>query len=1056
MARPVSRRSEVFFPGGMLQACDISIVLMLVLAAGLAGQVRPVDGLHQYTPRVYALTNAAIHLEPGKVVKGGTVLLRDGLIEAAGRQVNIPADATVISLEGKNIYPGFIEPYWEVAPARRGRGTDTAPPRAESGITSHWSERVRPSQSVFSGLKPDSSDLAGLRKLGFTTAHLVPVGGIFCGPTAVIQLTDWGPEASLSENIAQTLAFEYGGRRDRRYPRSLMGSIALIRQTILDAQWYARAWDIYRRYPQFNERPEVNADLAALAQTIAENKPFLFTTDDELASLRAGEIAAEFGLPLWVAGNGYEYRRLKALKKLNAFFIIPVNFPETPKVATLEDELQVSLEVLRHWDQAPDNPQRLHRAGIPFALTSGKLQDRSRFKASLARSVERGFDAKQALAALTTIPAEYLGLSASYGKIAKGYVANLVVTDSDYFSGESRVMAVWIAGKEYQLEPEPVEDFRGEWELSFPIEGETSVSYSLHVEGKVGSPGGRLEWNKTSVSLNELKLRGSFVSWTIPADSIGREGVWRFSGNILGNAATGTGIRTDGSSFTWSATRSSAYTDTQDEEAEKKTPEEASRLQPLYPEGAFGRPEPPEQQANILVRNATIWTSGREGIIKGGDLLIERGKISAVGRSLTVPRRARKSLVEIDATGKHVTPGIIDDHSHTALSSINEGSQAITADVRTRDVIDSDDIAIYRDLAGGLTMINQLHGSANPIGGQNSVIKLRWGATPLELIDQRAPQGIKFALGENVKRSNVSNVTTVRYPTSRMGVDQIIRDALRAARDYQREWETYNASRTLRTTRIPPRRNLEMEALVEVLEGKRIVHTHSYRQDEILNFIRIADDFGFTTGVFHHVLEGYKVAPEIARHGAGASCLSDWWAYKFEVYDAIPYNSALLTQAGVVVSHHSDDTRNGEQARRLNTEAAKAVKYGGLSEEEALKLVTINPAINLKVDRYVGSLEPGKDGSFVIWSGHPLSTYTRCEQTWIDGCKYFDIAADLVMRKQQQAERAQLIQKALSAVSNGGGARGKRGGGRPSIIHLDGEQNSDFDYLGDLRKEVQQ
>ncbi len=1023
MTKHTHQRPKVYVLRCGLRACRISArlwsaaVLTLVLAAGLTGQVRPVTGLHQYTPRIYALTNAAVHLEPGKVVKNGTVLLRDGLIEAAGPRVNIPADATVISLEGMDIYPGFIESYWEVSPGNQGRAAGATPPRAQTTITSHWSERVHPSRSVFSGLKPDSSDLASLRKLGFTAANLVPARGIFRGQTAVIQLTDWGPEASLSDNVTQALAFEYGGQQDGEYPRSLLGSIALIRQTILDAQWYARARDIYRRYPQFNESPEVNEDLADLAQALAENKPFLFTTDDELASLRAGEIAAEFGLPLWVAGNGYEYRRLQALKELNAFFIIPVNFPKAPEVATLENELRVSLEALRHWDQAPDNPQRLHRGGIPFTLTSGKLQDRSQFKANLSRSVERGFDPRQALAALTTIPAERLGLSASHGKIAKGYAANLVITDGDYFSKDSRVTAVWIAGEEYELEPEPVEDFRGEWKLRFSIEGEAGISYPLHVEGMPEAPEGRFDWNEISVPLNELRLKGAFVSWMIPADSIGREGVWRFSGNILGDVATGTGIRNDGSHFTWSAARASAYVDSEDKEAEKEKPEEASLLRPLYPEGAFGRTEPPEQPACVLVRNATIWTSGPEGIIEGGDLLIEQGKISAVGRSLTVPRPARKSLVEIDATGRHVTPGLIDDHSHTALASVNEGTQAITAETRMQDVIDSDAIAIYWELAGGLTMANPLHGSANPIGGQNVVIKLRWGASPKELIEKRAIAGLKLALGENVKRSNRSDAVITRYPTTRMGVEQIIRDAFRAAQDYQREWETYNASRTLRTTRVPPRRDLELEALVEVIEGKRLVHAHSYRQDEILALIRIADDFGFTIGVFQHVLEGYKVAPEIARHGAGASCLSDWWAYKFEVYDAIPYNGALLTQAGVVTSNHSD---GDEQARRLYTEAAKGVKYGGLSEEEALKFVTINPARHLKMDRYVGSLEPGKDGDFVIWSGNPLSTYSRCEQTWIDGRKYFDKAEDLVMRNQQQAERARLIQKALKIPAKGG------------------------------------
>ncbi|MFB0516098.1 MAG: amidohydrolase family protein, partial [Candidatus Neomarinimicrobiota bacterium] len=264
-----------------------------------------------------------------------------------------------------------------------------------------------------------------------------------------------------------------------------------------------------------------------------------------------------------------------------------------------------------------------------------------------------------------------------------------------------------------------------------------------------------------------------------------------------------------------------------------------------------------------------------------------------------------------------------------------------------------------------------------------------------------------------------------RYPQTRMGVDQIIRDAFRAAQDYQREWETYNASKTLKTTRIPPRRDLELDALVGVLEGKRWVHCHSYRQDEILNLIRIADDFGFTIGTLQHVLEGYKVAPEIARHGASASCFSDWWAYKFEVYDAIPYNAALMTQAGVISSFGSD---SDELARRLNTEAAKGVKYGGLSEEEVLKLVTINPARQLKVDSFTGSLEPGKDADFVIWSGNPLSSFSRCEQTWIDGRKYFDVAEDLVMRNQQQAERAQLIQKALKAAAKGGEPPGHKPG----------------------------
>ena len=405
----------------------------------------------------------------------------------------------------------------------------------------------------------------------------------------------------------------------------------------------------------------------------------------------------------------------------------------------------------------------------------------------------------------------------------------------------------------------------------------------------------------------------------------------------------------------------------------------------VTPLGAYGFVAPPQQQ-DLVITNATIWTCGAEGIIERGTMYVRDGRIAWIGSAARFPGAA-DNVLEIDAAGRHVTPGLIDCHSHTGISGgVNESGQANTAEVRIADVINPDDVNFYRQLAGGLTAANQLHGSANPIGGQNSVVKLKWSGSDQDMRLDDAIGGIKFALGENVKRS------PTRYPNTRMGVEASIRDAFTAAVDYQRAWNRFTElPRDERLGTMPPRRDLELDALVEILEGERLVHCHSYRQDEILMLIRLADDFDFTIGTFQHVLEGYKVAEAIAEHGAGASTFSDWWAYKVEVMDAIPFNGTLMHDVGVVVSFNSDSS---ELARRMNTEAAKAVRYGGLDPHEALKFVTINPARQLKIDDVVGSLEPGKDADFVSSSESPLSTDARCEQTWIAGARYFDTSTD--------------------------------------------------------------
>ncbi len=407
----------------------------------------------------------------------------------------------------------------------------------------------------------------------------------------------------------------------------------------------------------------------------------------------------------------------------------------------------------------------------------------------------------------------------------------------------------------------------------------------------------------------------------------------------------------------------------------------------------------PEQPAAVLVRGATIWTSGDEGTIENADLLIENGTIKRVGTGLSAPGGA----TIIDGTGKHVTAGLIDAHNHSAIvGSVNEGSNITTAEVRIENLVNAESINVYWQLAGGLTTANLLHGSANAIDGQNTVMKMRWGAAPRDMIMTEAPAGIKFALGENPKQSNWGDNVELRYPQTRQGVEQAIRERFMAAEDYR------NRPRLLRTDAVPLRRDLQLDAIVEIIEGKRLIHSHSYRADEIIMLMRLMEQFGVTVATFQHVLEGYKVADELAAHGAGASTFSDWWAYKYEVVDAIPYNGAIMHDRDVVVSFNSDDE---ELARRLNLEAAKAVRYGGVSEAEALEFVTLNPAKQLGIDRWVGSLEAGKHADFVIWSEHPLSTYARVDQTWVDGRKYFDREADVAGRATRAAERQALLER---------------------------------------------
>ena len=426
--------------------------------------------------------------------------------------------------------------------------------------------------------------------------------------------------------------------------------------------------------------------------------------------------------------------------------------------------------------------------------------------------------------------------------------------------------------------------------------------------------------------------------------------------------------------------------------------------------GTSSSAAPDAAPAVILIQNATVLTVSH-GAIEHGSILIKDGKIAEVGQSIKAPKDAQI----IDATGQFVMPGIIDCHSHIAAESINEGSVSVSSMVNIQEVLDPEDIDIYRDLAGGVTTSNILHGSANSIGGQTVVIKLRWGQPAAKLPFEGALPGIKFALGENPKRSNFSIPgQPKRYPATRMGVEETIRGAFSEARDYQKAWEDYNKRAAAGEKNLsPPRRDLRLEPLVEVLQGKRYVHSHCYREDEILMLLRVAKEFGFKVRTFQHILEGYKVADELAAAGVGASTFSDWWAYKVEAYDAIPYNAALMTRRGVVVSINSDDA---EEATHLNQEAAKSMKFGGLSHDEALKLVTLNPAMQLGIDKRVGTIDAGKDADLVIYNHDPLSAYAVVQKTLIDGRIYFDRQRDIAERAELEKEKKALTEKLKKAA----------------------------------------
>lgn len=1016
-----------------LSSCLAALALTLLAGAPLHAQVdtRPVEGIADRTPQLAAFVHARLVIKPGEVVDDGTLVVRDGVIVAAGHGAKIPDGAVRIDLGGKTVFAGFIDPLSAYAqptppeaPAAAGgrRGASPTMPQPQPGAA-YWNARVHPQEDAATTVKPDPKAAEKLRALGFTDALSVPQHGVFRGQSALYALSDTpnGNDALIRAHVAQHLALETTGWGSAEYPGSLMGAIALIRQALYDARWQQQrlAWQAKRIEA---ERTAPNDALAALAPLLAGKQPAIFATRDELDYDRALAIAREFHLKLVLAGNGHEYRMAPKLAAAGVPVIVPLDFPEAPAVEDPDAALDVSLADLEHWRWAPYNARVLAEAGVPFAFTAAGLKKpEEEFWKRVRKTVADGLDENAALAALTTQPAAMLGVAAELGTLQPGRLAHFVVADADLlYRDDARIYETWIDGHRYRLADPAAPDPRGRWTLAWS--GGNGPA-SMEVSGKdtaLTAKAGAESFPLTQSDDGRLLLY-------VPGKLLGsaRERVVVVA-QLDGGAFDGRAELEDGRRLHVHGTLAKPTPRTL-AAAPAKPPLPAEGLR--FPAGAYGRHGLPQQPAAVVVRHATIWTQGPQGVLEDADLLVQKGRVAAVGRNLKAPSGA----VEIDGRGKYVSPGIIDAHSHIAVSGgVNEATHAVTSEVRIGDVLDPTDIIIYRQLAGGTTTAMVLHGSANPIGGQSQIVKLRWGADADGLKFKRAPETIKFALGENVKQSNWGDNFTTRYPQTRMGVEQIDLDSLLAAQAYGAALKAGHAA-----DGGPLRRDLRLQALWEVLQGKRLVQIHSYRQDEILGFIRIAQQFHIVP-TFQHVLEGYKVADAIAKLGAGASTFSDWWAYKFEVRDAIPYNGALMTRQGVTVSFNSDDD---EMGRRLNTEAAKSVKYGGLSDTEALALVTINPAKQLHIDKYVGSLDPGKDADFVIWNAPPLSTLAVPQQTWVDGRKYFDRADDLAERSGIERERAELIAAALpervKALAKNGDKKDKADAAAPQLQEED-------------------
>ncbi len=948
-------------------------------------------------PPFYAITNARVVTVSGGVLDRATVLVANGLIEEIGSDLEVPADAWIIDGEGMTLYPGLINALSELGLPSDESGPGGPPARGASAGASAPEIRGpqdRPSTTPWVNpadqLAADETGFDKWRKSGFTSVVTMPGRGLFPGQAALVNLGYGDPrDMIVSTPVAQRVNFRNDQRRS--YPGSLMGVLSYVKQVLSDAQQYAAAQALYESSPSGRERPQYDRTLAPIHQALDTGLPFLMPAEHGRQIDRVLAIGREFGLNTVIYGAQGAWERPDTLRAENSSVVLDVDWPEPEK--DRDPNADPDFRSLAHQRLAPSSARRLWLAGVPLAFTSSGSSPTDLLDGVRA-AIEAGLPEEAALEALTLGAARIFGVDDLVGSIEVGKSANLVLADAPPWAEDVEVAAVFVDGRKFDW-PEsegpaeaPKVDVSGTWALEMTTPRGTREVTATFDQGDDGKVKGEISGELGTTPIEGGRVSGETLTFTMSQNRGGRTFESSYTTTIADERLEGT-VSAGPMSFEVAGTRTAAAqqgAELADSETGDTAGDESEVPEEEVLEGLRTYQGPVRYPSTFAIANATVWTlSEDEPVIEGATILVEDGRIAAVGTGVTVP----VGTEVIDMEGGHVIPGIIDAHSHIAIEGgVNEGSLAVTAMVGIDDVVDPDDIGIYRALAGGVTSANLLHGSANPIGGRNQVIKLRWGADADGLRFEGAPPGIKFALGENPKRSRGGRPgADQRYPASRMGVMDVIRDAFVRAREYQKEWDEYETAVSLGGNPIPPRVDLELQTVAEILNGERLVHAHSYRADEILQLLRLCEEFGVTIATLQHVLEGYKVADEIAAHGAGASTFSDWWGYKVEAYDAIPYNAALMTQRGVLVSINSD---SGEEMRHLNQEAAKTMHWGSLSEIEALKLVTLNPAKQLRVDDRVGTIEVGKDADLVLYDGHPLSVYSVVQKTFVDGDLYFD------------------------------------------------------------------